>query len=100
MTGSDPLLRFRPEFPIVQNTTYLISNSLGAMPRAEVWWDMSISVGDEVAPLLGAAPGTVTMLPSVTYTTDEELDRAFEAIDEIRASGAWERWRDRPALIT
>jgi hypothetical protein len=23
----DPLLRFRPEFPILENTTYLISNS-------------------------------------------------------------------------
>ena len=30
---SDPLLRFRPEFPILEETTYLISNSLGAMPR-------------------------------------------------------------------
>jgi kynureninase len=26
--------RFPPEFPIVEKTTYLISNSLGAMPRA------------------------------------------------------------------
>ena len=31
---TDPLLRFRPEFPILEKTTYLISNSLGAMPRA------------------------------------------------------------------
>jgi kynureninase len=30
----DPLLRFRSEFPILEKTTYLISNSLGAMPRA------------------------------------------------------------------
>jgi kynureninase len=29
----EPLLRFRPEFPILEKTTYLISNSLGAMPR-------------------------------------------------------------------
>jgi kynureninase len=52
----DPLLRFRPEFPILEKTTYLISNSLGAMPR-------------------GAA-------------------------DRVRASGAWERWRGQPALVT
>ena len=30
---SDDLLRYRPEFPILERTTYLISNSLGAMPR-------------------------------------------------------------------
>jgi kynureninase len=32
--AADPLLSFRGEFPILSNTTYLISNSLGAMPRA------------------------------------------------------------------
>ncbi|HEY3123136.1 MAG TPA: aminotransferase class V-fold PLP-dependent enzyme [Thermoanaerobaculia bacterium] len=83
----DPLLRFRPEFPILEKTTYLISNSLGAMPKAaaralaeyaetwatrgvrawaDAWWEMSISVGDEIAPLLGAPPGSVTMLTNVT----------------------------------
>jgi kynureninase len=83
----DPLLRFRGEFPILEKTIYLISNSLGAMPRAaeealaefacqwktrsvrawaEGWWDMPVAVGDEIAPLIGAAPGTVTMLPNVT----------------------------------
>jgi kynureninase len=83
----DPLLRFRPEFPILENTTYLISNSLGAMPRAaatalaeyaqtwatrgvrawaDSWWEMSVTVGDGIAPLLGAAEGTVSMLPNVT----------------------------------
>jgi kynureninase len=85
--ASDPLLRFRPEFPILDKTTYLISNSLGAMPRgaasalaeyaetwatrgvrawAEGWWEMSVTVGDEIAPLIAASPGTVTMLPNVT----------------------------------
>ena len=29
----DELLRYHPEFPILSRTTYLISNSLGAMPR-------------------------------------------------------------------
>ena len=84
---SDDLLRFRPEFPILEKTTYLISNSLGAMPRAaaralaeyaetwatrgvrawaEGWWEMSADVGDEIAPLIGASSRTVTMLPNVT----------------------------------
>ena len=30
---TDPLLAFRAEFPILERTTYLVSNSLGAMPR-------------------------------------------------------------------
>ena len=29
----DELLKWRSEFPILGRTTYLISNSLGAMPR-------------------------------------------------------------------
>ncbi|HSD72926.1 MAG TPA: aminotransferase class V-fold PLP-dependent enzyme [Thermoanaerobaculia bacterium] len=85
--ATDELLRFRPEFPILEKTTYLISNSLGAMPRAaavalaeyaetwatrgvrawaEGWWEMSAAVGDEIAPLIGASTGSVTMLPNVT----------------------------------
>jgi kynureninase len=32
MTG-DPLLAFREEFPILGKTNYLVSNSLGPMPR-------------------------------------------------------------------
>jgi hypothetical protein len=31
---------------------------------------------------------------------DEELDAAFAAIDEIRETGAWLRWVDRPAVVT
>jgi kynureninase len=84
---TDPLLRFRSEFPILEKTTYLISNSLGAMPKAaaralakyaetwatrgvrawaDAWWEMPVSMGDEIGPLLGAPPGSVTMLPNVT----------------------------------
>lgn len=83
----DELLRFRREFPILERSTYLISNSLGAMPRAaaaalaeyadtwatrgvrawaDSWWDLSVSAGDEIAPLIGAPPGSVSMLPNVT----------------------------------
>jgi kynureninase len=43
---SDELLKWRAEFPILEKTVYLISHSLGAMPRgayeslqdyAEMW---------------------------------------------------------------
>jgi len=86
---TDPLLTFRAEFPILEGTTYLVSNSLGAMPRgvadrlaeyvdqwAELgvrawagdagWWQMPVAVGDEIAPLIGAGPGEIAMLPNVT----------------------------------
>lgn len=83
----DPLLRFRAEFPILERTTYLVSNSLGAMPRAvpdrlaeyarswgtrgvrawsEGWWEMPVTVGDEIAPLIGADSGEIAMFPNVT----------------------------------
>src|SRR4051812_38149806 len=72
MTVTDPLLLYRAEFPILERTTYLVSNSLGAMPRtvaerlaeyvgkwaelgvrawAKGWWDMPLTVGNEIAPL-------------------------------------------------
>jgi kynureninase len=84
---SDRLLTLRGEFPILASTTYLVSNSLGAMPRgvperlaeyvdewaelgvrawARGWWEMPVTVGDEVAPLLGAGSGEVAMVPNVT----------------------------------
>ena len=84
---NDPLLAFRPEFPILERTNYLVSNSLGAMPRtvpdrlaqyvdewaelgvkawARGWWEMPVTVGDEIAPLIGAGRGEVAMVPNVT----------------------------------
>ena len=83
----DDLLRFRPEFPILERSTYLVSNSLGAMPRAtrdrlaeyadvwatrgvrawaEAWWELPVRVGDVVAPLIGAAPNEVAMVANVS----------------------------------
>ncbi|HTL94466.1 MAG TPA: aminotransferase class V-fold PLP-dependent enzyme [Gemmatimonadaceae bacterium] len=84
---TDALLAYRSEFPILDRVTYLVSNSLGAMPRAvperlaeyadawnrrgvrawaDGWWAMPLTVGDEIAPLLGAGPGEVAMFPNVT----------------------------------
>jgi kynureninase len=84
---SDELLKWRSEFPILEKTVYLISHSLGAMPRAtherlqeyadtwasrgvrawaEGWWDMPVTVGDEVARIIGADPGSVVMHQNVS----------------------------------
>jgi kynureninase len=90
----DPLLRFRPEFPILATTNYLVSNSLGAMPGAvperlaeyarvwaaegvrawaKGWWEMPVRVGDEIAPLIGAAAGEVAMVANVTIAQSAVL---------------------------
>ncbi|MEP6767590.1 MAG: hypothetical protein ABJC61_02890 [Acidobacteriota bacterium] len=45
-------------------------------------------------------PGVGIRLSPHLYTEDAELDRAFEAIDDVRESGAWRRWSARPALVT
>lgn len=83
----DELLRYRSEFPILDRTTYLISNSLGAMPRGvedelrhytetwatrgvraweEDWWMLAAKVGDEIGQLMNAPAGSVACLQNVT----------------------------------
>ena len=84
---SDDLLRYRSEFPILERTTYLISNSLGAMPRGvydamkgyadiwatrgvraweERWWMLAVEVGDEIGALMNAPKNTVSVHQNVT----------------------------------
>ncbi|MHB8733702.1 MAG: aminotransferase class V-fold PLP-dependent enzyme [Terriglobales bacterium] len=84
---ADALLQYRREFPILERTTYLISNSLGAMPRGvhgalaayadtwasrgvraweEQWWTLAAEVGDQIATLLHAPNGSVALHGNVT----------------------------------
>jgi kynureninase len=84
------LLSYRERFPILAETTYLISHSLGPMPleakkrldayaeawmtrgvRAwtEGWWEISITSGDRIARLIGAPPGSTVMHQNVTVTS-------------------------------
>jgi kynureninase len=83
----DPLLIYREHFPILRQTNYLISNSLGAVPDAafasvqeyvatwamrgvraweEAWWTMTVDLGDLVGPLIGAGQGQIVFQPCVT----------------------------------
>jgi len=83
----DDLLRYRSEFPILERTTYLISNSLGAMPRGvydamhsyadtwatrgvraweERWWMLAIEVGDQIGALMNAPKNSVSTHQNVT----------------------------------
>src|SRR4029078_7169882 len=84
---TDNLLKYRSEFPILDKTVYLISHSLGAMPKgtydrlheyadmwatrgvrawAQGWRDMPVTLGNDVAPIIGAEPGTVVMHQNVS----------------------------------
>ena len=84
---TDPLLKWRKEFPILDHTTYMISHSLGAMPRRtfaaleefgetwatrgiraweEGWWELPITIGSLVGSIIGAAPGEVVMQQNVS----------------------------------
>jgi kynureninase len=81
------LTDYRERFPILAETTYLISHSLGPMPAkaedrlaeyarswntrgirawGEGWWDMSITVGDQLGRLIGAPSGSTVMHQNVT----------------------------------
>ena len=80
------LLDYRSEFPILEHTTYLINHSLGAMPRqaeerladyartwrergirawGEGWWDLPLTVGDQIGRIVGASAGTTVMHQNV-----------------------------------
>jgi kynureninase len=101
----DALDRYRDEFPILARTVYMISNSLGAMPRRtarnlaeyadtwatrgvraweERWWEMPLEVGNKVARIIGAAAGSVSMHENVTTAH-------MVALSTLRPSGARRR---------
>jgi kynureninase len=82
----EPLESYRDRFPILEHATYLISHSLGPMPLgaeenllryarewrergvrawAEGWWETSTRVGDQLARIFGAPPGTTVMHQNV-----------------------------------
>ncbi len=86
MSG-DALAVWRDEFPTVEDCTYLVSHSLGAMPRRtaanlqeyaetwsrrgvrawhEGWWEIGRTTGDLLAPILGVPPGSISMHQNVT----------------------------------
>lgn len=87
---SDPLLRYREEFPILKRCTYMVSHSLGAMPRGarermtefldlwetrgvmawhDAWWELPLTVGDQLGALLGAPPGSICMHQNVSVSS-------------------------------
>lgn len=83
---SDPLLRYRDEFPGLDKNVYMVSHSLGAMPRraaehlraySDLWVERGINAwqewvpeieraGDRIGRVLGAPPGSVMMATNVS----------------------------------
>ncbi len=78
---------YRDRFPILETCTYLINHSLAAMPAAaednlreyarmwrergirawgEGWWEMPVTVGDQLGRILGAPAGSIVMHQNVT----------------------------------
>lgn len=90
MDRNDPMLRFRKEFCIPAETIYMDGNSLGLQCRGAAsnieavirdwrdrgiggwldgsppWFSMSETLGEQTAPLVGAAPGEVVATGTTT----------------------------------
>ncbi len=105
--SADPLLEWRREFPTLDHTLHFISHSLGAMPRGveaaladyarawrergirawdEKWFGLPTEIGDVLARILDAEPGTISM---------HENDTTAHAI----ALSAVEFTKERPRLV-
>jgi kynureninase len=99
----DPLARFRDEFALPEDVIYLDGNSLGAAPIAafdEVntamreewaeglitswrdagWWTLGETLGDKIAPLIGALADEV----AVCDTTSVNIYKALHAAISMR----------------
>jgi kynureninase len=106
----DDLLAYRDRFPILRDTVYLINHSLAAMPAAaednlleyarmwrergirswgEGWWEMPVTVGDQLARIMGGAPGTIVMHQNVTVA--EEVVLSCFRTDALRDGGTRNR---------
>jgi kynureninase len=98
------LTAFRDRFPILERTTYLINHSLGAMPAAaeermteyartwkergirawaEGWWEMPLTVGDQIGRIIGAPAGSTVMHQNVAVAEAIVLS-CFRPVDPHR----------------
>src|SRR4051795_10696174 len=98
------LTDYRERFPILRDTTYLINHSLGAMPAAaedrvleyarmwrergirawaEGWWEMPLTVGDQIGRIIGAPAGSTVMHQNVAVAEAIVLS-CFRPVDPHR----------------
>jgi kynureninase len=99
----DPLARWREEFVVTDpDLVYLDGNSLGRTPKRTVaalhrvveewsadlitsWWahdwlNLALTVGDELAPLLGAGPGECAVHESTTVSIFQAVNVALDLV--------------------
>ena len=98
LDAADPLAPWRERF-VTPEFTYLVGNSLGMAPRAtlrparrrcsttsgpapssrswEHWIDLPARVGDRLAPVIGAAAGTVVVHDSTTVNLYQAVHAAL-----------------------
>jgi kynureninase len=106
LDAADPLASWRDEFIIPDGAlVYLDGNSLGRTPRRtldalrhviehewaadligswEHWIELPQRVGDELAPLIGAAPGEVVLQDSVTVNLYRLVHAALRRVPQRR----------------
>jgi kynureninase len=98
------LTEYRDRFPILRGSTYLINHSLGAMPAAaearvaeyarawrergirawgEGWWELPVTVGDQIGRIIGALPGSTVMHQNVAIAEAIVLS-CFRPVDPGR----------------
>jgi kynureninase len=98
------LTDYRDRFPILGSTTYLINHSLGAMPAAaeervaeyartwkergirawaEGWWEMPLTVGDQIGRIIGAPAGSTVMHQNVAVA-EAIVVSCFRPVDPHR----------------
>ncbi len=106
LDAGDPLAGWRDEFVIPDpELIYLDGNSLGRTPKRTVaalhrviddwavdlissWWehdwlDLALTVGDELAPLLGASPGEVAVHESTTVGIFQQVNVALDLTADL-----------------
>lgn len=107
LDAADPIAPFRARFHIPEGVIYLDGNSLGAMPLAATarlahvaekewadglirswnnadWIRLPISVGDRIAPLVGAGPGEIAVGDSTSINLFKCLAAALKLRPERR----------------
>jgi kynureninase len=98
------LTSYRDRFSILEHTTYLINHSLGAMPAAaeermlefarswrergirawaEGWWEMPMTVGDQIGRIIGAPSGSTVMHQNVAVA-EAIVVSCFRPVDPAR----------------
>jgi kynureninase len=123
------LTRWRKEFPILENSTYLVSHSMGAAPlrarRAldeywqewaadgpeawERWLPRIAQIADGIGAIIGAPAGSVFLGPNVSVLqaaiatcidfTSERNQVVYEALQFPSLTYVWREWERYGAIV-